>query len=141
MTAKEYLSQVYALDRHIDALHERVAMLKERATRATSMMNAFRTSGTDVHSKLEDSVCKYVDLQVEIAEQIKRFYDLQNEVSDVINALPDEDTRILLTYRYLSFLPWESVAVKMGYSGRHVTRLHAKALDCVNMSLNVLSNV
>ena len=131
MTAKEYLRQVYDFDQEIKAKHARIAMLKDRETRATSTIMALRMSGTTVHSPLEDAVCKLVDLQDELAKDIVKSYTLQKEIAHVIAGVKNEDYRMLLECRYLGFCKWEQIAVMMNYSVRHITRMHGEALKHV----------
>ena len=59
-----------------------------------------------------------------IARQIKRMKS-RNE-SDV------------LFYRYISGLDWWEIAEKMGYSQRHITRIHGKALAHFEIPKDVL---
>lgn len=54
----------------------------------------------------------------------------QLEVEKAIEPLPT-DERMLMRYRYLEGLTWEEVAVEMGYTWRHVHRIHARALERV----------
>lgn len=49
-------------------------------------------------------------------------------VKNAINEMEDEKEKELLTYRYIRCLSWEKVAEKMGYSYRHTTKLHGRAL-------------
>lgn len=48
-------------------------------------------------------------------------------IENAIEAL-DPVERMLMRYKYIDDLTWEEVAVKMGYSWRHVHRIHAAAL-------------
>ena len=44
----------------------------------------------------------------------------------------------VLFYRYIKGLDWWEIAEKMGYSQRHITRIHGKALVHFELSKDVL---
>ena len=46
----------------------------------------------------------------------------------MINSLDDILLRNLLERRYLLGFSWEKIAEDMGYTPRHITRLHNKAI-------------
>jgi DNA-directed RNA polymerase specialized sigma subunit len=133
MTAKEYLWQCIDLDARIKSKHQRIAMLKDRATRTTGIIKMAKVSGTPINNQLEDAVCKYVDLQAELADDIERFVSLQREVSDVIERIENTDLRTVLEYRYLSMCSWDEIARKMNFCSRWIMRLHDKALKAIEI--------
>ena len=46
---------------------------------------------------------------------------------------PDLQERVILYGRYVNFYSWEKIAQDMGYSERHVLRLHGSALEKVQI--------
>ena len=78
------------------------------------------------------------DLSVYAAELDKLERELLNEryhrvmaYQDIvrrIKALRSENELDVLFYRYIAGLEWLEIGEKMGYSERHITRLHGKAL-------------
>ena len=50
------------------------------------------------------------------------------KILDRINSLSSENERDVLFYRYIKGLAWWEIAEKMGYSERHITRIHGEAL-------------
>ena len=65
MTAKEYLSQAYWLDRRINSKLEQLSSLNDIATRSTSVMSDDVVSRTrNVHA-MEDVIAKIVDKDAE----------------------------------------------------------------------------
>jgi hypothetical protein len=66
MTAKEYLSQAYWLDRRINSKLEQLSSLNDIATRSTSVMSDDVVSRTrNVHA-MEDVIAKIVDMKAEV---------------------------------------------------------------------------
>ena len=110
MTAKEYLSQARLLDARINAKIQQVAALNDLATHATATLTGMPRNPNRSESRMAEAVVKIVDLQNEINHDIDELVDLKREK------------------RYLCFMPWEKIAVDMGYSIQHIYRLHDWAL-------------
>lgn len=69
----------------------------------------------------------------EINGEIDRLIALRNEIADVIWEVPDLQERVILYGRYVNFYSCEKIAQDMGYSERHVLRLHGSALERVQI--------
>ena len=128
MTAKEYLSQAYHLDKRIDSKIEQLKALNLLATKCTSTLSDMPKSQSISNSRLEDTVVKIVDLQEEINRDIDRLVDLKREIMGVIKAVPNVEYQTILEKRYLCFISWEQIAVDMNYSMQHIHRMHSSAL-------------
>lgn len=142
MTAKEYLSQVYQIDRRITDLLEQAEALRELVTRVTPVLSDIPRSATADPHRMEASIVKMLDLEHEITAQIDRLVDLKREIMGLLQRLPTE-YQSLLEQRYLLFKTWGQMAALLGYGERHVYKLHAQALaefkkiyDSEKMALN-----
>ena len=133
MTAKEYLSQAFWLDRRIDSRLEQLASLKNIAERTTSAMSDVVVSRTRNTHGMEDVIAKIIDMQEEINRDIDRLVDLKREIMQVVHAVEDPELQMLLDLRYLSFKSWQEVAAKMGYNIRHIYRLHDLATEQITV--------
>ena len=131
MTVKEYLSQARYLDQRINSKIQQVASLNDLATKATSVITGMPRNPNYAIASMEDAVTKIVDFQTEINRDIDRLVDLKQEIADTIKAVENTEYQTILEKRYLCFLPWEQIAVDMGYSIRNVQTLHGKALASV----------
>ena len=129
MTAKEYLSQARLLDTRINAKIQQVAALNDLATSATATLSGMLHSPNRGSSKMADAVVKIVDLQHEINHDIDELVDLKQEITRRIKSIPNTEFQLVLEKRYLCFMPWEQIAVDMGYSIQHIYRLHDWALQ------------
>lgn len=78
---------------------------------------------------MADAVVKIVDLQHEINCDIDELVDLKQEITRRIKSIPNTEFQLVLEKRYLCFMPWEQIAVDMGYSIQHIYRLHDWALQ------------
>lgn len=128
MTAKEYLSQAYHLDKRIDSKIEQLKALNLLATKCTSTLSDMPKSQSISNSRLEDTVVKIVDLQEEINRDIDRLVDLKRDIVRAIKRVKKPEYQILLELRYLCFKTWEQIAAAMGYEYRYVHKLHNRAL-------------
>ncbi len=131
MTAKEYLSQARYLDLRINSKIQQVASLNDLATKATSTLTGMPHNPNRATSTMEETIAKIIDLQAEINRDIDRLVDLKQEITATIKAVDNNEYQTILEKRYLCFLPWEKIAVDMGYSIRNVQILHGKALASV----------
>lgn len=141
MTAKEYLSQARLLDNRINAKIQQVASLNDLATSATATLSGMPHSPNRASSKMADAVVKIVDLQHKINEDIDHLVDLKREIMRMIKAIPNTEYQLILEKRYLCFMPWEQIAVDMGYSIQHIYRLHDRALQAITIPSKVESKV
>lgn len=133
ITAKEYLRQALNLKRDIDRKHNQILELQAMAERTTGSCEALRVSGTPNHSKLESAVVRLASVSDELSEDIAAYRKKYREISAVIDAVQNPTYRELLALRYLSFLSWEEIAVKMNYSWKHVHKIHSRALVEIKM--------
>ena len=119
MKAKEYLSQTRLLDTRINSKIQQVAALNTLATSATATLSGMPHNPNRATSKMADAVVKIVDLQREINDDIDALVDLKRDIMRRIKSIPSTEYQLILEKRYLCFMPWEQIAVDMGYSIQH----------------------
>lgn len=131
MTAKEYLSQAYRLDKRIDSKIEQLKSLNLLATKCTSTLSDMPKSQSISNSRLEDTVVKIVDLQEEIKRDIDSLVDLKRDIVRTIKSVQNPEYQIILELRYLCFKTWEEIAVQMNCSIDNVFKIRKNALKSV----------
>ena len=131
MTAKEYLSQAYRLDKRIDSKIEQLKSLNLLATKCTSTLSDMPKSQSISNSRLEDTVVKIVDLQEEINRDIDSLVDLKRDIVRTIKSVQNPEYQIILELRYLCFKTWEEIAVQMNCSIDNVFKIRKNALKSV----------
>lgn len=85
------------------------------------------------HGSSQSDLSKYAseldelenELYKEGVEQLKMYKDIKSRINELI----DEDEREVMFYRYIKGLEFWEIAKNVGYSERHVKRLHGKALE------------
>ena len=133
MTAKDYLTQAYRIDQRINSKLEQVASLRELTTKATSTFSDVPPSGTRNVHRMEDVICKIVDLEEEINVEIDRLVDLKRDIMQVVKTVDDPELQTLLELRYLCFKDWQDIAYSMHCTESNVFKVHSKALQAVKL--------
>lgn len=75
---------------------------------------------------------------------LKARYDritIYTNVLDIIELIPDETEKELLTYRYLKGYTWEKISDMMQYSYAQVHRIHSKAIERLSGMKNVIEAI
>jgi len=132
MTTKEYLQEVYYIDRHIKRLQRRREDLRRDLYSIGSpsgKMDADKVQTSMSGDTMLRLIAKVDDLERDIVHELERLTDKKQRVTEEIEALEDERYRMLLFDRYILFYSWEQVAVDMHYRIKWVYELHGKALQ------------
>jgi len=133
MTAKEYLSQVWRVDRMVGAKLEQVKTLHSLAEKAAATISKTpRSPSPNIH-RMEDIIVKIVDLETEINGDIERLVDLRRDIVTAIKGTVDTDHQVLLELRYLAFMSWGEIAREMRYSKSRIFEIHRDALDNIKI--------
>ena len=135
MTAKEYLQRAWQIDRRIQDKMNQAERLKEMATNVTATLSGMPGSASRNNHKMDGAIATMMDMAKDIETETERLLRVQTETMQTIWAVEDDTCRTLLELRYISFLPWESIADEMDVSKRRVLQLHAKSLKMVERQL------
>lgn len=134
MTAKEYLSQAFYMNRQIKAKERRLEWLREIAPGPSMRFSQEEKSKGDPRSSLvENAALKVVELEEEIASDILDLVRVMKEISSTISRVDSMECRTILEMRYLSFMEWDEIISRMGYSRSYVFRLHGEALNAIRI--------
>lgn len=128
---KRVLRSVWWTQKRLDADLERLATLRAKAEEMGVRYDRPRVS-CDEHKSLEEAACAIADCEKKIEAQTAKWKAAFEQVMRVIYGVEDQRYQILLLYRYRDFLPWERIAVELGYSWAHIHRMHAGALKAAN---------
>jgi len=129
MTAQEYFNQAYKLDQRINSKIEQLEKLNDLAHKATATYTGMPQSPNKGAQTMANTIDRIIDLQNEINQDIDTLVDLKVELRSVIEAVDSTEYRLILEERYLNWKSWEQLAVSLGYTLRHLHRLHREALD------------
>ncbi len=127
MKIRELLVKHGELDRAIKVKLEVVQELKALATKVTA--SVFSGGGSGHSDRVGRTTARIVDLENEVNEDIDRFVEIKAELHGIISALENERDRLVIERRYILGESWERVAENMGYSPRHIKRLHNQIIE------------
>ena len=129
MKIREILKSHQAVNSLIDLKLEQIAELRSLAARVTvSPFSESHSQGTYT-DRVGRTTARIVDLENEINTEIDKLVDLKLQIRHLVSALPDGLHRAIIERHYILNEPWEKIGEKLGYSRRHITRLHDKAIE------------
>ena len=131
MDAKEYLSQAYRIDQRINSKLEQVMSLRDLLGKANVTLTGMPKSPTPNPHSMEDIIVKMVDMESEINDDIDALVDLKKQIMRWIKRVENTEYQTILELRYLCFNRWEEIAVELGYTQRHLLRMHDLALESI----------
>ena len=135
MTAKEYLSQAWNIDRRINDKVAHVSQLRDMAMNVSNVISDMPRSPSPNNQRMENIIARLTDTEEEINADIDRLVSLKLEIMNTIWQVADENAQMVLERRYHSFKSWEDIAADMSVSIRWVHKIHVKALDDIEKIL------
>lgn len=128
MTAKEYLQQYADAARVVRRLRIEYEEELVLIDNIQSPLGGDGTPRTGAISKsVEDKAIRLADKALELKEAELEAIRIRQEVFDVINKIPGEPGEVLY-FRYVQLKSWGEISDIVGYSKRHIGRLHAEGL-------------
>ena len=128
---KEFLKE------HIDKLDEAKGLKFEIDQMYQTIKSPVITGMPSAHSPDADKIGvilgKIQEKEIRYLAKLNIILSEEKEIEKVIDSLKDARERTVMRYRYISGLKWEEVCVKAHYSWQHTHRLHADALNKLNM--------
>lgn len=130
MTAHEYLSQVYVLDRKIKYDLRELENLREMSCSISSPNLGERVSGGgSQEAPFVKALERIWEKEDKINEEIKRLEALKEEIIGEINKVVDDDERFILLYRYVQKMKWSDIGLELCLSEKTVRRKNKTALE------------
>lgn len=128
MDTKDYLSQLWTLDKNINYKLLELSRLRSMTTKVTASFSDMPRSATrNVHS-MENAISRLIDLEDEINRDVDYFVDLKEDILFTINNIDYPQHRLVLEMRYIHNMSFEKIAAELDYCPAHIYRLHNEAL-------------
>ncbi len=128
MDTKDYLSQLWHINKRIDLKLEELSRLRSMTTKVTASFSDMPRSATrNVHS-LEDAISRLIDLEEEINNDIDEFVDLRDDIIETIKSIEYPQHRLILEMRYIHRMSFDKICAELFYSPTHIYRMHNEAL-------------
>ena len=135
MTSKEYLKQAFRVHDLIRSnekeLHE-LEMLSVSLPGTDYSKDRVKT-GSSSDANYTEIIAKIDILERLIKAEIDELLALKIEIRNVICSIKNDEERLILKYRYISFYTWENIADELNLSLRTVHRIHSDALRNVKV--------
>lgn len=130
MTVKELLGRHFEINNAINSKLEQIAELKSLATKITvSPFNGGSFSEGTYSDRVGRTTARIIDLESEINREIDKLVDLKYRINEVLSALNNNTWRTVLERHYILNESWEKISEKVGYSARHINRIHNQAIE------------
>ena len=129
MTPKEYLQQAYRIDRKIKLDIEKLSAMRSALFGKAVSYESDGSQHTRHGNGIEAAMLRVLEYEERINAEIDRLTDTRLKIEQVINLVPDDTQREVLTRRYLLYQKWEYIAVEMNYNIKWIFKLHGKALS------------
>ena len=128
MTAKEYLQQYADAARVVRRLRIEYEEELDLIDNIHSPLSGDGTPRTGAISKsVENKAIRLADKALALKDAELEAIRIRQEVFDVINKIPGEAGEVLYL-RYVQLKTWGEISDAVGYSKRHIGRLHAEGL-------------
>ncbi len=128
MTAREYLGQLWELDRKIQQCMRQVEELKQAATGISAMTAGERVQTSGKSDRISSMVGQYVDLQQRIEAMIAQYMEKKTEILGQILDVKDDRHEEILFMRYVQGKSFDTIADELGYTYKWISHLHSQAL-------------
>lgn len=122
MTLKE-LSQLYYLNREIEADKERLGRLRELASSPSGPNLSGMPGGGSYENRLERYVAEIIDLEAIISAKITQCLHERNRLERYIADIPESYLRQVFTLRFINGLSWDQVAFSIGGTTADAARM------------------
>lgn len=128
MTAKEYLSQAYMIDRRININLKKLEQMRMALYGKGVCYESDGSKKEHNGNGTESAILKVMEYSEDISAQTDKLITTRIEIDKAIKAVTDDTQREVLERRYLLYEKWERIAVDMAIDLRWVYRIHKKAL-------------
>ena len=125
--AKYLLQKIAFLDAEINSLIREHESVKSTLLKATDYSN--EPVATTKRNTSEDKLIKLADKSSDIDLKIDELVDFKITMGNYINQLEDERHRVILREHYINGLSFLEISKNLGYTERHLYRIHGEALQ------------
>lgn len=128
MKAKEFMQSIHKAEVELIALSAKKRHFMELAT-AIGVKLSGMPGGQRGASRVETGAIGLIDMIDKCVDKEREYCELVKKGEDLIEKIPEENFRRLLTYRYICRWSWKSIQDEMGYKDeKSVYRCHGYAL-------------
>ncbi len=129
MTAKEYLRRLKWAELVIDSRKEELRKLDSEYTYLHGISYDRDRVQTSPSGDAFAQSDRRIDLTIKIRRNIRAMQAFRSKMIEQITGLDNPAYSQVLIERYINYLSFEEIAIKMGYSYNRITHMHGEALQ------------
>lgn len=118
-----------------EELTENIRSLEERATNTASRIKAVNVQSGSVHDTIGDVAVDVADAEHMLGDTMRDIASEMKSILRVIESVPDEMQKTILTKRYIGGKSWDVICSEIGYEKTRVHEIHGWALINVSNAL------
>lgn len=135
MKARDFLQQLSKLDRLITNKLIEKEQWRAIAEGSASASDNERVQTSSSKQRMEEAVCRYIDIEAEINRNIDELIDRKRKVIEIIEQLPTAEYDVLHKI-YVQYKDYYEIADEMSRSKSWVTKKHRTGLANVQRLLD-----
>ena len=129
MSVKDYLQEIHRLDLYTEQKRQEYETLKSLHKGISSVdYSKVRVKTLGKHEGFTRHSDQLVDLEAELQRDMHYFNRMRHERIEKIQRMEETSHMELLYKRYVEYKSLEYIAKEMGYSYKHIQKLHSDAL-------------
>lgn len=128
MSVKEYLQQVNGFEEKIEKSGDKLARLRAKITKVTSVVSGDVVSGTKNPDKMTDTVDSIEKTKIKMNSDADAQFLATVDIVNMIAMVENPNHRRVLYKKYIQMKSWGRIAFEMGYTYRGIINLHDKAV-------------
>lgn len=136
MDAKDFLREAEKIDLRIKNKLIEKQQWRDIALGITANMEGERVQSSGTQSKIEDAICKCIDMESEIDELIDRLIAVKKEIVSTIEKLDNAVEYNILHMRYIQYIDLQQIAEYYHKDYGWATTTHGRALRNVQSILD-----
>lgn len=130
MTAKEYLSETNNYRRILRSIELEIEEVRHQSEQIKAIRyDKDRVQSSPSGSAMDEYMIRLDELSGKYITNVIKLRAEIDKRKRMIDALTNPTHAQILRLRYINGLKWKSICVEMGYTFRHITKLHGYALQ------------
>lgn len=129
LTPRQYLNQVFQLNKMIDSYVAELQTLRDMIDGLSAVKyDKEKVKSSPTSSSVENTILKIIALEEKVNAGIDRLIDLKDEIHTAISGVPDQKEQLVLRLRYIEFKGWPEIQAAVDRNERTIFLIHSEAL-------------
>lgn len=137
MTAKDFLSQAFMIQRRIHAKEYQIQQLHDMQYSISNTLSQVRVQASHSHDRLGDLSAQIMDSIDSWAKDVTALLVIKSEIRSVIGTIDRDDYKLILEERYINLKRWEDICADNYMSWKTAHRRHGAALKQLDEKLTL----